>query len=582
IKPSVTRLLCITVLSLLLSSCAGHEKAPNQVVHEPLTLMTAGRDYEQFALAFQKKHPEIQLDIISYSGCNPRAYMQKLLAAGQAPDIYTTTVLPDPELQKEFLVDLSVYDFSKQYVVSQLKDCTVDDAIYLLPSSYGIYGIYYNKTLFEAHNWTVPTSFQALQALAPEIQAAGVNLACADLSSAEAAFQFLFNLGSTVFLQTPDGIEWKENFLAGTASAQDAWKDTVAYVQKWIDLGMFKDYADGSDPAASEKHFREGNTAFFLHDDTFCFTQDADENGNQYGIIPWLSEDGSVNRFITNPFCYFGLSAELEKPQNNQKLQDALTFMEFISTAEGQQLLERKRCCLPTLIDDYTQTADDFFEVKEQLDAGYCAPRISAGWEGIIHPVNREALKWYAGEATGQQVISVMEQARTNALSGAPFAFAEIEESLTQEETARLVGAAFAEAAEADCALISLGGYHSGQENDLGVNGCLWRGPATEEIISTVCPLGRDGTIHRFTLSGDEIQELAEKGFDRHGDQNNFPYVLVTKNDVELKSSHIYSVVIAGYTKETLEAGDGCDTGINGMKALKEYLKNIRVVTPQS
>lgn len=142
IKPSIAYLLCITVLSLFLAFCAGREKASGRTVHEPLTLVTTGRYYEQFAQTFQKKHPDIQLNVINYSGDNPHAYMQKLLAAGPMPDIYTTSVLPAPELQKNFLVDLSAYDFSKQYAVSQLKDCTIDDAIYLLPSSYGVYGIF--------------------------------------------------------------------------------------------------------------------------------------------------------------------------------------------------------------------------------------------------------------------------------------------------------------------------------------------------------------------------------------------------------------------------------------------------------
>ncbi len=572
-------LLIIFAAVMLCASCA---QSTSVNAHEPITIMTAGWNYESFAHGLKEKYPEVELEFISYNGQNSSIYMKKTLEAGHIPDIYTSSTLPDEELQKKHLMDLSIYDFSSKYAVSRLKDCSIYGAVYMLPASYVANGIYYNKTLFKKHGWTVPQSFKELEELAPKIRSAGVELSCTDLSFAGTGFQYLFNLADTVFLRTPAGLEWEDDFLSGKASAQAVWKDTVEYVQKWIDLGMFYRPEDALTLGDCQQHFKEGNTAFFLHAGVFTFAQNDDGTGDQYGIMPWLSADGSSNRYITATSRYFGLNAELEKPENKQKLEDAMKFMEFISTPEGQRLLPGADKLLLPLTDDGSQDITGFSDAKELLDSGYSAPSAYARWEKIVAVVGEESIKWLQGESTGEQVITLMEQAWAYTLENGELSYAEVEEDLTNEETAKLVGNAFLYASDADCALVSLGGYHDGLENDQGVNGCLWKGPATNEILCTVCPLGWMGTIQTFTLSGGKIKELQEAGFDRYGDKDCFPYVRVTKGGMKLKDEMNYTVVILGYTDEVLKYSDVNDTGICGMDALKEYFSMLGSITRQN
>ena len=66
-----------------------------------------------------EKYPEVNLEILCYSGANTTQYLQNMLAADDLPDICTQTVY-DPNI----------------YVESRLQDVSDDGAIYMLPSAY--------------------------------------------------------------------------------------------------------------------------------------------------------------------------------------------------------------------------------------------------------------------------------------------------------------------------------------------------------------------------------------------------------------------------------------------------------------
>lgn len=578
IKTTIAFILALIIVCLPLCSCSHSTKA----VHEPLTIMTANKDYTKFAEAFMEAYPEVNLEFISYSGHNATSYLHKILESGQAPDIYTSNVLPDKELQKQYLIDLSGYKFSTKYAVSRLNECSVEGAIYMLPCNFSVLGIYYNKSLFAKHEWDVPSSFYELEELVPKIKEANADVSATSLELTGNGFQYLFNLGDTVFLRTPEGLDWTEQFLNGEVTADVAWEDTIEYMQKWIDLGIIDGSWYGKTTEGAIAHFREGNTAFFIHGGTFQFSQNEDGTGDQYGIIPWLSIDGSNNRYITNTACYFGLNAELEKPNNKQKLEDALKLMEYISTDEGQRLLPGNQQQFLPLIFGNTDDTGEYGEIMQMLDAGFSAPLAYAGWEDLIVSVGGECLKWYAGMSTGEQVIDVMNRSLRDSIQNRTDSYADVLDNLTLKETASLIGTAFIEAAGADCSLISLGEYHNGKENEFGANGCLFEGPVNDEIISTVNPLGWVGTIKTFILTGQEIKQLSAKGFDLFNDGNPFPYVLITDGNEELADMREYTVIMCGYTEELKNSDSMYDTQICGMDAIRDYLTRLGTVSKSS
>ena len=162
-----------------LTACGGSkiETGKTADAHEAVTFMAPYMEVEAFIEQVHKVYPEVNVEIVPYSGDNTTTCLQNMFAAGDLPDVCTLTYYdPQIDLVSDKLLDLSGYDFTDNYVESRLQDVFDNGAIYLLPSTYNCYGITYNKTLLQKYGWELPNSFAELEALAAKAKEAGVDL----------------------------------------------------------------------------------------------------------------------------------------------------------------------------------------------------------------------------------------------------------------------------------------------------------------------------------------------------------------------------------------------------------------------
>lgn len=131
----------------------------------------------------------------------------------------------------------------------------------------------------------------------------------------------------------------------------------------------------------------EENTAFFVGS-LHTWNTKEDETGDVIKPLPYLSQDGTQNMFITSTVRAYGLSKKLEEPGNEQKLEDALKVMELLSTDEGMmRIMERyettsARIC--SLKDWEMPESSPYYDYKDFIAEGHVAPLIYAGWENIM------------------------------------------------------------------------------------------------------------------------------------------------------------------------------------------------------
>lgn len=124
------------------SSSASSSSPANSSEHEPLHILTAGRDYSAFLELLHSKYPEIKVELDAYRGQNMSAYTRRQLTSGILPDIYTSTYFWEPKRQAEYLLDLSKYPITDRYNASQMKQTDVNGATYLLPYDFSIIMIF--------------------------------------------------------------------------------------------------------------------------------------------------------------------------------------------------------------------------------------------------------------------------------------------------------------------------------------------------------------------------------------------------------------------------------------------------------
>ena len=225
--------LGFSAMVLLLSACAaaGGERGDRSGA---LTWGTAGSygRYEKFLQLLQEECPDIELEFLSYTGGNSTGYGWMQMQADDIPDIFITTQILDEELAKERLADLSGYSFINNFPTSVLDQVSIDGGVYLLPTSYTMYGIFYNKTLMEEKGWELPSDFAELEELCAAIRAEGLIPGIVGTQLTGDPFSAVLNLAKTGWLTTPEGMVWEQDFLSGNAQAAGYWEETMDYVQR--------------------------------------------------------------------------------------------------------------------------------------------------------------------------------------------------------------------------------------------------------------------------------------------------------------------------------------------------------------
>ena len=549
--------------------------------HEVIRMQAPFRTMSDFIDVVHEKYPEINLEAVPYSGANYSGYVKAQLKAGELPDIYcTTTYAPGREDLSEKLIDLSGYGFTDNYQEARLRDVTTDGAIYLLPSYYTCIGITYNKTLLEKNGWELPKSFQELEELAPKVEEAGYQLALDQAGLPGYGFQYLCNILDTGYLNTIDGRQWQNDFLEGktTLAGNAEMKESFALLDKWRDLGMLNAIDAGEDDATVKKKFLEGNTLFMLGSGNVFSEEDTDD---EFGLMPYLSEDGSSNAYILNVSRYIGLNKKLEEKGNEQKLEDALHVMEVLSTVEGMQALNKDYANTSLLpLKDYTVNPDGLYaDAEDDLNNGYTAPFLYDGWDNMIVPLGNTMLSYISGDISRDDVMKAFDEDQKLLTDNASQTYTTVTEKLDTDECAKLVGICFAQASGADLSLISKNKWYKdgGDLNSDGVSGELYAIPITDTEITSILPTGWNGTIKTVRLTGNRVKELAEQGYDKDGFV--YPYELVTKEGFEIEDDKTYTVAVCGVSDEVAEEGNLTDTEILGLTAAEDYLGQFETLS---
>lgn len=577
-------LLIIAGMIALFTGCTAKDflsEMSSNNVHEAITIQSSFRNMSAFIDAVHERYPEINLEVIPYSGANYTAYVKAQIAAGDMPDIYCTTYYtPGHDDVSDRLIDMSGYAFTDCYAEARLRDVTDDGAIYMLPMYYNCIGITYNKTLLEKHGWKLPDSLQELEKLAPKVRKAGCQLALDQIQFPDYGFQYFCNIMSTNYLNTPDGRKWQERFLDGDttlAGTQEMVKN-MKILEKWRKIGMLNSNGNPKSDEETRRKMAEGNTLFMLGSSNLFKDE---ETKDEFGLMPYLSEDGTQNAFIMNVSRYIGLNKHLEDKGNEQKLEDALHVMEVLSTVKGMKALNQSYANTSLLpLKDYVVESEGYYaDIEDKLNAGVMAPFIYDGWENLIVATGREMISFIRGDSGLREVVQTFDENQYLIVDNSVAAYTKVTEKLDTSACAKAIGICFAKASGADLALISKNKWYkltkSKDLNFEGVSGALYPLPVTDQEITSILPTGWTGNIETVTLSGKRILQLVETGYDRNGDGKTFPYELVMPEKLEFEEKGIYTVAICGVTEAVAEEGNLTDTGILGLTAAQEYFKQF-------
>ena len=169
---------------------------------------------------------------------------------------------------------------------------------------------------------------------------------------------------------------------------------------------------------------------------------------------------------------------------------------------------------------EFTLSEDSYYgAVLNELNDGQTAPFIYAGWETVVVPWGEKMIEYMRGKVNLDELIDYMDETQDLITDNAAETYTKVTETLDTEDCAKLIGIAFAQAADADAALVSENVYYYDQDagtmNEKGVSGSLFPLPVTEQELVSILPTGWSDNSQTVTLTGARIKELAENGYEK-------------------------------------------------------------------
>jgi raffinose/stachyose/melibiose transport system substrate-binding protein len=483
-------------------------------------------------------------------------------------------------MQAENLVDLSSHSFLNNYYSGILNSVDVDGSVYLLPTGYNVYGITYNKTIMEENGWEVPDSLEELEELIPKIKEAGYIPFGNMMELDSYPFNYFFAVGSTGYFSTQEGLKWKKNFISGDAKAvgTDGFITSAEYFRRYIDDGIIT-----NEHMTVDEYTKSGDTVFLLSltsVDPIVTTDDG--KTYEFGIMPWLSEDGSYNMMIQNVNKFYGINKHLEEDGNEEKLIDAMHVLKFISTEKGMEsLMGTDSTYMSPLISNSLSENHPYYEVLEDIYSGHMVSLTYVGWEDLIVPIAKDIRSYIGSDETADKLAEGFDSTYNSVGNSTEDYYGTAEEIISFDDTMKLVAIAETKAVDADCAIVSVNGSHGKNLNNYkGVGGKLYSGEINTVKINVFRPNG--STISVLELTGAEIMKMQEEGFDLYDTGEPFEYRLFTKNDMKLDDNKTYKLAVSTdeLSDEYAEKSEVID--VSPLDAIRNYTSEIGVLNAEN
>ncbi len=594
--------LCLAAILVFSLTACGTSSGKEKV---SLSVIGINTDYSRnFIRTIETRFPDVTLEVEYYVvPNNASGYIERLVESGNVPDIVYYGALLREDLQKEYLLDLSAYDFAGQYSVSILNQRDVDGALYMLPGTYSVFSMLYNKSLFEEKGWTVPTTNDEFTALCRQIREETDIIPVTHCGFAAGTYwRMLGALAQSGFLGTPEGAQWTKSFARGEASFEEGFGDALEMMREWKDAGVL----DASDAQSSisdtyEKLMNRQAAMAYPVGGLATLKKAIAGGEDEIGAFPFLGEDKDSALLTTSMNFNFGLSKALGGSGNEQKLKKALEIMRYLSSEEGQKEL----AVLDTDVSPLgkkTPPAENtpYADVWELVEGGDCLPYLLSDYYDIWAQCGVELKEAMLGDGSLTSIAADMDALHRKALADHTSAqpLATVKEDLTHPQTVQLMADLLYEMG-ADAAVVSDAVCIGNVANTTGVSGRLFAGDVYPESYMINIPGALNKNVTRLTLTGQELFALLEGGRSVTAGSETAVFDYYWSGlDARMKDGHIVSAVLRdgtpveenGTYQVLICAGDydpaaypdGEDTGVVVSDAYLKIMEGKTLTAPAS
>jgi multiple sugar transport system substrate-binding protein len=297
-----------------------------------LTVWAWAPAVEDIATAFEKKYPNVTVDVVNAgTGNDQYIKLQNAIKAGSgAPDVAQIEYYALPQFAlSEALVDLSDFGMDSledQYTASTWGSVNLDGGVYALPQDSGPMAMFYNKAVFDQYGLTVPTTWDEYIAAAEQLHTANPNAYITnDTGDAGFATSMIWQAGGQPFTTTGTTDVEVDLQDEGSKKFADTWnqlveQDLIAPTASWSDE-WYRGLGDGTIATLNIGAWMPGN-----------LESGVPEAAGDWRVAPMPTYEAGDTASAEN-----GGGGDAILAQSENKLA-AAGFLEFMNSGEGTQI----------------------------------------------------------------------------------------------------------------------------------------------------------------------------------------------------------------------------------------------------
>lgn len=470
----------------------------------------------------EEKFPEVNVLLRLQSTPDSTYYTKEALKYDMIGDIFFGAVGGTKDIVQpgNYFIDLSNAPFINNYYQNALDGVAVDGKVYMLPGFSDIFGIIYDRTLFEEQGWELPQSRDEFIALCGTIQE----------EKDYQAFMPTLKFGRMAMLmshgfQYENVIAGRENqrwllaYRKGEESFSGHMEPMFEGMKEFFDEGVLSDVNFTIEPGVrSAMLYKEYTSAMTMETQNAATYAENAGSDHVYGMMPFWNGNGADSDYLVSaPGFNIYANKNLEKPENAEKLQKVMEILEFFSTPEGQNILMNDESATISNVKGADGTSGKAFMdgVSATIEKGNIFTEVRYTELANNNPFQvafREALMGYVDgsmdmEAAMKHCDEAMQSLK-NAVEPEEEVYGTVSENFTILETAEFVADIFRSEADADVALVL------GKQLNYGVAGNFFMGDITDAVLKYVSLdyiTGKDPAYNKLVtvnLTGEQIHSI--------------------------------------------------------------------------
>lgn len=381
--------------------------------------MGNGMNYQSMKSAIESRFEEVCIVICSNSPVAMRAQNH------DSEDVifFTGNECASTNIEKAF-IDLSGESFIQNYYLSMLQEGEVNGKLYFLPGPSNLYGIVYNKDMFDENGWQVPNNLDEFIALCQTIEQTGIRAIQPSLYYTDAVSQFFTGFTYKAVLAGAKNEKWFSDYKNGEVAMKGHMEPAFDIMDRLIEAGILR---------ADDFQVQPIKRSNMLYKDRTCAmileTQAAPEYAQQIngasapriGLMPFFSgSDEDSDYFLSVPVYKVAISKSLENKGNEKKLEKVKEVLEYLSTAEGQKAVMGDNTSVISSVKGIHQGENEFLQdAEDTIDKGHVVQQVFyakyAGTE-FIKKMKDGLLSYVEGGMSKEEVMDELDKARDGIL----------------------------------------------------------------------------------------------------------------------------------------------------------------------